>query len=275
MLLAAYVVAGFTVAGVYAVGMLRGRRDRYHRIGLLMPLTVGAVAIPLQIVMGDVIARYVFTSEPAKFAAIEALPDTRTHAPETLGGVLVDGKVKYGVPIPDGASLLSGLQPGHQGEGAGRDPAGRAAAGPAGHHRPPVLRRDGRHRLRAVRAGAVVRLVLVAIARRRAEPLVPARGRGQRRRLDRVARVPAGSSPRSAGSPGRSSGCCSPATPCRPPATSGRSSAAPCSSTPASRSARSTPCARCGAAGPLARRPACRTGPRATRHDGRGSVDAS
>ncbi len=111
MLLAAYVVAGFTVAGVYATGMLRGRRDRYHRIGLLIPLTVGAVAIPLQIVMGDFIARYVFDTEPAKFAAIEALPDTRTHAPETLGGVLVDGKVRGGIPIPSGASLLSGFSP--------------------------------------------------------------------------------------------------------------------------------------------------------------------
>jgi cytochrome d ubiquinol oxidase subunit I len=111
MLLAAYVVAGFTVAGVYAVGMLRGRRDRYHRTGLLIPLTVGAVAIPLQIMMGDVIARYVFDAEPAKFAAIEALPHTRTHAPETLGGVLVDGKEHLGIPIPSGASLLSGFSP--------------------------------------------------------------------------------------------------------------------------------------------------------------------
>jgi cytochrome bd ubiquinol oxidase subunit I len=111
MLLAAYVVAGFTVASVYAVGMLRGGRDRYHRIGLLIPLTVGATAIPLQIVMGDFIARYIFHSEPAKFAAIEALPHTRSHAPEVLGGVIIDGKVHYGVPIPSGASLLSGFAP--------------------------------------------------------------------------------------------------------------------------------------------------------------------
>jgi cytochrome d ubiquinol oxidase subunit I len=123
MLLAAYVVAGFTVAGVYAVGMLRGRRDRYHRIGLLIPLTVGAVAIPLQIVMGDVIARYVFDAEPAKFAAIEALPDTRTHAPETLGGILVDGKVRYGIPVPNGASLLSGFSPSTEVKGLDAIPA--------------------------------------------------------------------------------------------------------------------------------------------------------
>ena len=111
MLLAAYVVAGFTVAGVYATGMLRGRRDRYHRTGLLIPLTVGAIAIPLQIVMGDFIARYVFQSEPAKFAAIEALPHSTSHAPETLGGVIIDGKVRYGIQIPSGASLLSGFSP--------------------------------------------------------------------------------------------------------------------------------------------------------------------
>jgi cytochrome bd ubiquinol oxidase subunit I len=123
MLLAAYVVAGFTVAGVYAVGMLRGRRDRYHRVGLLIPLTVAAVAIPLQIAMGDVIARYVFDAEPAKFAAIEAAPDTRTHAPEVLGGFLVDGKVKYGIPIPDGASLLSGFSPDTEVKGLDAIPA--------------------------------------------------------------------------------------------------------------------------------------------------------
>ena len=40
MILAAYMVAGFLVASVYAVGMLRGRRDRHHRLGLLIPLTL-------------------------------------------------------------------------------------------------------------------------------------------------------------------------------------------------------------------------------------------
>jgi cytochrome d ubiquinol oxidase subunit I len=123
MLLAAYVVAGFTVAGVYATGMLQGRSSRYHRVGLLIPLTVGAVAIPLQIFMGDVIARHVFESEPAKFAAIEALPRTQTHAPELLGGVLVDGKVRYGVRVPSGASLLSGFSPGTKVRGLDAIPA--------------------------------------------------------------------------------------------------------------------------------------------------------
>ena len=48
MVVAAYVVGGFLVASVYAVAMLRGRRDRYHRLGFVIAFSVGAVAIPIQ-----------------------------------------------------------------------------------------------------------------------------------------------------------------------------------------------------------------------------------
>ena len=66
MLLAAYMVAGFIVAGVYAVGLLRGRADRYHRLGMTVPLTVAAVVTPLQIFVGDVAAReWRATSRPS------------------------------------------------------------------------------------------------------------------------------------------------------------------------------------------------------------------
>ena len=57
MILAAYLVTGFLVASVYAVGMLRGRRDRHHRLGLLIPLTVAAIATPIQFFVGDTAAR--------------------------------------------------------------------------------------------------------------------------------------------------------------------------------------------------------------------------
>lgn len=111
MLLAAYIVAGFSVAAVYAVGMLKGRRDHYHRLGFLIGFVVAGVILPVQIYVGDVVARQVFHSEPAKFAAIEMLPTTARHVPETLGGVLVDGEVRYGLRIPDVASLLAGFSP--------------------------------------------------------------------------------------------------------------------------------------------------------------------
>ncbi|MEU6322883.1 cytochrome ubiquinol oxidase subunit I [Streptomyces sp. NPDC047009] len=111
MLLAAYIVAGFTVAGVYAWGLLKGRRDRYHRLGFLVPFTVAAIAMPLQFIVGDTIAREVFDREPAKFAAIEMVPTTGDHVAETVGGVYIDGKVRYGIPLPDVASILAGFRP--------------------------------------------------------------------------------------------------------------------------------------------------------------------
>jgi cytochrome d ubiquinol oxidase subunit I len=89
--------------------MLKGRRDRYHRLGFLIPFTVAAVAMPIQIFVGDLMAREVFHKEPAKFAAIEALPRTSDHVPETIGGVLIDGKVRGGIRIPNGASFLAGF----------------------------------------------------------------------------------------------------------------------------------------------------------------------
>ena len=123
MLLAAYMVAGFVVAGVYAVGLLRGRHDRYHRLGMAIPLTVAAIVTPLQIFVGDVAAREVARIEPAKFAAIEMVTETGTLVPLLLGGALVDGEVRYAIEIPSGASLLVGYSPGTRIEGLAEIPA--------------------------------------------------------------------------------------------------------------------------------------------------------
>ncbi len=109
MLVAAYLVGGFLVASVYAVAMLRGRRDRYHRLGFLIAFSVAAVSAPLQIVVGDLTARAVFRDDPVKFAAIELVNKTGTNVPEILGGYFdADGNVRGGIKIPGAASLMSG-----------------------------------------------------------------------------------------------------------------------------------------------------------------------
>ncbi|MET0910322.1 MAG: cytochrome ubiquinol oxidase subunit I [Ilumatobacteraceae bacterium] len=108
MVVAAYVVGGFLVASVYAVGMLRGRRDRYHRLGFLIPFSVACIAIPVQMGVGDALARWVYNNQPMKFAAIELVPETSSDVPETLFGHLnEDGEVVGGIAIPGFASWLS------------------------------------------------------------------------------------------------------------------------------------------------------------------------
>jgi cytochrome d ubiquinol oxidase subunit I len=111
MILAALMVAAFLTASVYAVAWLRGRRDRYHRIGFFLPLTFGVIVAPFQIVAGDYAARFVAHYQPAKLAAIEGVYHTGSHVPLTVGGVAGPGHLDYGVRIPDGLSLLVGYSP--------------------------------------------------------------------------------------------------------------------------------------------------------------------
>src|SRR5919108_4725005 len=91
MWLAAYMVAPFLVASVYAVGMLRGKRDRYHRLGFLIPFTIGAIATPIQLFVGDTAARAIAEDQPAKFAAMECVYESGTNQTEYIGGICTHG----------------------------------------------------------------------------------------------------------------------------------------------------------------------------------------
>src|SRR6476661_220710 len=109
MVLAAYMVVGFLVASIYAVGMLKGRRDRLHRLGLLIPLTIACIATPVQLFFGDTAAREVADHQPAKFAGMECVQKTGTHQTEYVGGICTSDGVKGAIPIPDLDSFLVGF----------------------------------------------------------------------------------------------------------------------------------------------------------------------
>jgi cytochrome d ubiquinol oxidase subunit I len=111
LILAAFMVTGFAMASVYAVAMLRGRRDRYHRLGLLIPLTFAAIMTPVQIGVGDWAARFVGADQPVKLAALEGLAHTQGHAPVAIGGLFYGGRLHGALTIPDGLSLLLRLNP--------------------------------------------------------------------------------------------------------------------------------------------------------------------
>jgi cytochrome d ubiquinol oxidase subunit I len=106
MLPATYIVTGGLFASVYAVGWLRGHRDDVHRLGIRIPLVVLAIAAPVQVFTGDLAIRYLVDAQPAKFAAIELVPETGADQPYGFGGLFIDGQVRGAIEIPNALSLM-------------------------------------------------------------------------------------------------------------------------------------------------------------------------
>jgi cytochrome d ubiquinol oxidase subunit I len=111
--LSCYIAVGFAVAGVYALGVLRGRRDDYHRSGLTLAMAVATASSVLQPVSGDLCARLVADYQPAKLAAMEALFHTTRGAPLTIGGIpdATTQEMHLGIQIPRLLSLLARHDP--------------------------------------------------------------------------------------------------------------------------------------------------------------------
>ncbi len=109
MYVAGYIVTGFLVAGAYAVGRLRGSHPptRYERTALAIPLTIAALASPVQVLVGDWAGREVAHYQPVKLAALEGLTRTTKGAPIHLLGWYTDSQIKYGIKIPKLLSLLA------------------------------------------------------------------------------------------------------------------------------------------------------------------------
>jgi cytochrome d ubiquinol oxidase subunit I len=107
MILAAFIVTGYLVAMPHALALLRGSTDRYRRIGFLIPFVVASAVVPLQIVAGDWAARHVAVHQPVKLAAMEGLARTEKGAPIHIGGLYIDGRVRFGIKIPKGLSILA------------------------------------------------------------------------------------------------------------------------------------------------------------------------
>ena len=108
MLVAAYIVAGFIVAAAYARLLLVAGPSEYCRRGLALALTMGAVMMPVQFVVGDWAARRVAHSQPIKLAALEGQFKTEARAPLRIGG-MPDAETRttrYAIEIPGMLSWL-------------------------------------------------------------------------------------------------------------------------------------------------------------------------
>ncbi len=107
MFLAAYIVTGFLVASVYAVGMRRGRTDRTHRLGFTIAFAFASVAALVQPFVGHVTGMRLATAQPSKLAAMELAVTTETHAPLTIGGIYVNGRVVGAIQVPGLGSFIA------------------------------------------------------------------------------------------------------------------------------------------------------------------------
>ncbi len=105
MFLGAYMVTGFLTAGVYARGMLRGRTDRLHKLGIGVPLVFAGLATLIQPGIGHLAGNRIADEQPIKLAAMEGLATTESDGRVALGGVYIDGELRGAIEIPIDGSL--------------------------------------------------------------------------------------------------------------------------------------------------------------------------
>jgi cytochrome d ubiquinol oxidase subunit I len=108
MVLAAYTAAGFATAGIHGWLLLRRGRNRFDEVAIGIALLVGGVAVILQTVSGDALARMVAEKQPMKLASLEGQFHTESGAPLRIGGIPFpeERETKYALEIPHGLSLL-------------------------------------------------------------------------------------------------------------------------------------------------------------------------
>lgn len=109
MLVAAYQVTGFTIAAVYAAGLLRGRNDAYHRNGTLLGMLIAAIMLIPQAIAGTWIGEALARNQPEKLAGMEGLFHTTAGAPLALFGWvdIATQQVYFAINIPDMLSFLA------------------------------------------------------------------------------------------------------------------------------------------------------------------------
>src|SRR5690606_9201595 len=102
MCIPALVAAGFGVAGVHALMMLKQQSVDFHAKSFKIAAVFAAVAALLQPISGDISAKFVAKNQPAKLAAMEAHFHTEKAAPLIIGGIpdTDNQTVKYALKIP-------------------------------------------------------------------------------------------------------------------------------------------------------------------------------
>lgn len=150
---AAYITGAFFVMGISAYLLLKGKQTEIAKKSLKMGLVFALAASLLQVYLGDIHAKQVAVTQPAKLAAFEGLWETKSEAPLVLFGIPDPAgertKMQIGVP-----GALSWLVYGD----TGAPVKGLKEFAPA--DRPPLLITFYSYRLMILLAGYMALLVL-------------------------------------------------------------------------------------------------------------------
>ncbi|WP_084155015.1 cytochrome ubiquinol oxidase subunit I [Polycyclovorans algicola] len=108
MLLASGLTVAFLVAGLSAFRLLSGAQTDDARLGLKVGVTLAALLIPLQIVVGDLHGLNTLKHQPAKVAAMEGLWETTEGAPLLLFALpnQTERRNHFELAVPNLASLI-------------------------------------------------------------------------------------------------------------------------------------------------------------------------
>jgi cytochrome d ubiquinol oxidase subunit I len=108
MLLASGLTVAFLLAGLSAYRWLRDNRSDEVRLSLVTGLGLGAILMPVQILMGDLHGLNTLEHQPAKVAAMEGNWDTGGNVPLLLFALPDEAarENRAEIAIPNGASLI-------------------------------------------------------------------------------------------------------------------------------------------------------------------------
>lgn len=108
MSIAAFAATGFAVAGVHAFMILKKKNIEFHTKSFRIAAVFGTIAAVLQPLSGDISAKFVAHTQPAKLAAMEAHFHTEKAAPLIIGGIpdVKNEKVDYAIKLPGLLSFM-------------------------------------------------------------------------------------------------------------------------------------------------------------------------
>ncbi|MFM2140923.1 MAG: hypothetical protein RLZZ25_1188 [Gemmatimonadota bacterium] len=109
MTLAAFATTGIAVAGIHAWMLRRDASSAFHRAALKVALMVAVPASLLQVVSGDLSAKFLATWQPVKLAAMEGHFETARGASLVIGGIPDEdaGVTRYAITVPRMLSVLA------------------------------------------------------------------------------------------------------------------------------------------------------------------------